>query len=80
MKGMNAGFDIIAHEVFYEDDELEYGYAVGKKHHQYGTEYVTWEFKKVNGTYDFYWGHYFNDRDAAFRDYHSRLFIEYKEE
>ena len=78
----NAGFDIIAQEVYY-DDECKFGYAVGEKDNKYmpdGKEYVTWEFREENGVRDYYWGHYYSNRDTAFRDYHERLYKEYKEE
>lgn len=78
----NAGFTIIASETYY-DDRVKFGFAIGEKDSRFsesGKEYVTWEYKEENGTRDYYWGHYYDDRDKAFVDYHTRLLAEYKDE
>ena len=38
---------------------------------KYFTTYVTWIYGKENDSY--FWGHYFNDKESAIKDYHERI-------
>ena len=87
MKLMNAGYEIVAVEEYYKrHDGKREAIALGKMETSHGTFYVTWEAmvgQNENGftTYDFYWGHYFDeDRLTAYMDYHKRLYDRYNEE
>lgn len=68
----NAGYNIIAHEMF----DNKYGIALGVKGSAYGEEYVTWMYRAAD-TPDYFWGHYYMEKDKAWADYHERLATEY---
>lgn len=64
----NAGYTIHKKELY--NHTKKFGIAVGTN----GRDFVTWEFSiQENGTYDFFWGHYFNTYHKAMKDYHNRL-------
>jgi hypothetical protein len=46
-----------------------YGIVLGKN--KVGM-YVTWQFHFVDGNPDYYWGHYFEDKEPAVADYEVR--------
>ena len=35
--------------------------------------FVTWQFTEEQGNRDYYWGHYYNDRTTAEKDFSSRV-------
>lgn len=63
---VNQGYRII--ETVRIDTSLEV--VMAQSESKLGSHYVTWQCK--NGT-DYYWGHYFDDCDAARRDLFKRV-------
>ena len=62
-KRINAGYEIIK--------SLPVGnteFVLGENIHD-GARYVTWE---CTGGKDYFWGHYFNDKEAATKDLYDR--------
>ena len=74
-KEMNAGFEIIA--------KVQVGpveYALGERCGKFPS-FVTWERTPANdgdGPPNYYWGHYFESRDEAVRDFCDRASEKYK--
>lgn len=66
----NAGYEIIMIEHYTEDYAIVLG--VNSSNH-----YVTWDSKPSEN--NFFWGHYFTDKNNALRDYHTRLLSYYNE-
>ncbi len=66
----NAGYEIIMIEYYTED----YAIVLGVNKHN---NYVTWDSKPSEN--NFFWGHYFQDKTNALRDYHTRLLTFYNE-
>ena len=77
----NAGYTITRYEEFDHDGLL--GIALGERESKYspnGKQYVTWMYRLDEGEIDYFWGHYFEHEANALKDYHERLYKEYKEE
>ena len=75
----NAGFTIMA-EAYgaVPNDGDEYtgleGVAIGRKVTDFGEEWVTWEWVEREGEErSYYWGHYFSNRETAYKDYLKRM-------
>lgn len=65
----NAGYEIRQSTLF----ENGRGFALG--HSPTAPDpFVTWQFTEENGKRDYYWGHYFGDRDKAVMDFNNRVF------
>lgn len=65
----NAGYTIRLYAMYREQENGD-NYIVLAENEKTGM-WCTWEC--TNGT-DFYWGHYFDSRIAAIRDYYRRLY------
>lgn len=64
----NEGYAIHKKELY--DHKRKFGIAVATN----GRDFVTWEFSiKEDGTFSFFWGHYFSTYHKAMKDYHDRL-------
>lgn len=71
----NQGFEIIATESY----SATYRIVLGYKTTSLGPAYVTWESSAgADGTYDYFWGHYFSNEREARADYHRRLLRHYE--
>lgn len=68
----NAGYTIRL-STMYREQENGDNYIVLAENENTGM-WCTWEC--TNGT-DFYWGHYFDSRTEAYRDYYTRLASKY---
>lgn len=69
----NEGYTILQKEIYC----FKHGYGVALGHN--GRTFVTWEFKKTNEYFSFFWGHYFDNHHKAFKDYHDRLSKNYEQ-
>ena len=79
----NAGFEIIASEVYHVSRLGQQSRIVlGRMETKLGIKYVTWESTlwpvEDHRAIDYYWGHYFDDEEKARADYHRRLFEKYE--
>ena len=79
---MNGGYEIIKQERFdsSKDGLREHYIVLGVMHGKFGIQYVTWQATLDVGVvpgWSYFWGHYYNDRNAALYDYHHRLADEY---
>ena len=64
----NEGYAIHKKELY--NHSKKFGIAVATN----GRNFVTWEYSILeNGTYNFFWGHYFTTYHKAMKDYHKRL-------
>lgn len=73
----NQGFTIIAAEAY----SAKFRIVLGYKTTSLGPAYVTWESgTRADGTFDYFWGHYFGNEREARMDFHRRLFDHYEQE
>ena len=66
MKTINAGYTIIDRFTVGEQ-----GFAVGESKTA-PSPYVTWQYRAAAPEH-FFWGHYFNEKAAAYEDYRKRI-------
>ncbi|MCZ9312542.1 MAG: hypothetical protein O0V67_04120 [Methanocorpusculum sp.] len=66
MKTINAGYTIIDRFTVGEQ-----GFAVGESKTA-PSPYVTWQYRAADPEH-FFWGHYFNEKAAAYEDYRKRI-------
>lgn len=66
MKTINAGYTIIDRFAVGEQ-----GFAVGESKTA-PSPYVTWQYRAADPEH-FFWGHYFNEKTAAYEDYRKRI-------
>ena len=66
MKTINAGYTIIDRFTVGEQ-----GFAVGESKTA-PSPYVTWPYRAADPEH-FFWGHYFNEKAAAYEDYRKRI-------
>ena len=66
MKNINAGYTIIDRFTVGEQ-----GFAVGESKTA-PSPYVTWQYRAADPEH-FFWGHYFNEKTAAYEDYRKRI-------
>ena len=77
---INAGYEILAHELTSGLLERERGFCVGHNPNA-PSPYVTWRFSKrpAEEGYDFFSGNYFLSYRKAMCDYHRRLADTYED-
>lgn len=68
----NAGYMIMKYTMYREQENGKNYVVLG--HNKKTDMWCTWEC--TNGT-DFYWGHYFDSKTEATRDYYTRLTSKY---
>ena len=72
----NTGYDILEAKNYKVTDTYTQGICLGKHENQnYPPRFVTWEYTEnlKTGKFTFYWGHYFDSENDAYKDYYTRL-------
>ena len=72
----NQGFEITGSEIYRTrpDDGTNERIVIAEKKTRFGMQYVTWEsLEHPDGTFEYFWGRYFDDEGQAAADYHRRL-------
>lgn len=76
----NAGYNILERKNYRVDEAYANGICLGKHtSDKCPQRYVTWEYTEIldTGIYSFYWGHYYEREEDAYKDYYSRLAYHY---